>query len=102
MIVLSQPILVTWQAWSLPILTFLLFVRSFENEAKKKSFSHFIFCRAARLFAVTILPVLASTTGLVTLVIENMTSAKSSKIFHETGFGATCQLSHQSPHETDL
>ena len=101
-IILLQPILVMWQAWSLPILIFLLFCEIIRKWTKETCFFHFIFCRMARLFAVTILPVLASTTWLVTLVNENVAAAQSSKRFCETGFNATCHLSHHSPHETGL
>jgi len=92
MIILSQPVLVTWQAWSLPILTFLLFCEIIQKWTKETHFFLFIFCRAASLFAVTTLPVLASTTWLVTLVVENMTDDKSSKRFLEAGFSATCHV----------
>ena len=76
---------------------FFCFVRSFENDTKRTPFSRFIFCRRVSLFVVTILPLLAF------LYLMCHTSRwddrwQSSKIFHETGFNATCHLSlpHQS------
>ena len=49
---------------------FFCFVRSLENDPKRTLFSCFIFCRTESLFAVAILPLLSSTTRLVTLIVE--------------------------------
>jgi hypothetical protein len=68
---------------------FFCFVRSFKNEPERTPFYCFIFCRTTSLFAVAILPALASTTRLVTLVAEKVTGDKSSKRFRDTAFDAT-------------
>jgi hypothetical protein len=54
--------------------------------------SRFIFRRTAILCALAILPVVTSTTRLVTLVIEKVTGHKRSPRFTETGVG---HLLHQ-------
>jgi hypothetical protein len=80
-------VLVTQQARSLSCLTFLLFSEIIPKLPEKNTC--FILCITASLFAVAILPVLASTTRLGTIVVEKVTGGKCSKIVRETVFHTT-------------
>jgi hypothetical protein len=96
---------------SFHFLRLFCFERLFKSDQKWTPYScSFIFCRRVSMFAVAILPVIACTTWLFTLVFGKVTGDKSSKRFCETWFSttcylllphqSTCHLSHQSLCET--
>jgi hypothetical protein len=80
---LLRPILVTGQARSLSSNSHIYFVLwgHLKMTWNRTHFSCFTFCSRASLFAVALLPVLASITRLVTLVVEKANGDKSSKRF---------------------
>ena len=87
--VMPWPVVVTY---SLPSTFHICFVlRDYSKVTRNKHITPvFIFCRRVSLIAVAILPVIASTTWLFTLVFGKVTGDKSGKRFCETWFSTTC------------
>jgi len=70
-----------------------LFCKIIQKDPKRTPSSCFIVCRTTSLFSVTILPLLAFHYLFITPAIEKVAGDQSSKIFHETRFSATGNLS---------